>query len=304
MVLCRNDTPTITYFNKQGENRMEFFASVFIKTYNLLGEGIYWNEKEKKLYWVDIEGKLLQCASVSDKVIEQWSMPLRVGTAAPMKDGRVILALEDGIYSFDRASSNLVKLASNDEYPLTRFNDGKCDPAGRFWAGTMSFHDEPNGSFSCYWPDGTLLKVRTNVTCSNGLGWSPDYTKMYYIDTPTQKLFVYEYDFETGAISNCTPLINFDKKYGFPDGMTVDSQGRLWIAKWKGASVEGYSPNGELLHTIHVPCSYITSVAFGEGATMYITSAKQDDDSPDAGCIFSVDLSSIDASSPAAYTFG
>lgn len=165
------------------------------------------------------------------------------------------------------------------DIPDNRFNDGKCDPAGRFWAGTMSTVGDKNaGALYRYDADSSIHKMVENVSISNGIVWSLDKTKMYYVDTPTQKVMVYDYNNLTGEISNAKVAVEIPNEMGSPDGMTIDAEGNLWVALWGGFAVTCWNPEtGELIQTVKVPAKNVTSCAFGDAdlGTLYITTARE-----------------------------
>jgi sugar lactone lactonase YvrE len=163
--------------------------------------------------------------------------------------------------------------------PGNRFNDGKCDPAGRFLAGTMdNAENEASGSLYSYSPGGTLQTLLTGVRISNGLTWSPDYRTFYHIDTPTRQVTAFEYDPVTGNIANPRPAVTVPSELGWPDGMTSDAEGMLWVAMWGGAKLTRWDPaTGQLLEAIPIPALNVTSCVFGGPhlTDLYITSARK-----------------------------
>jgi sugar lactone lactonase YvrE len=189
---------------------------------------------------------------------------------------------------------------------LVRMNDGKCDPAGRFWAGTMDYGESrPIASLHVY--DGTARTVLDDVTISNGLAWTPDRRGMYYIDTPTGRVDVFDYDEGTGQITNRRPFAEVEG--GHPDGMTLDDEGCLWVALWGGGAVRRYDPSGRPAGIVHLPVTNVSSCAFGGpgGTTLFVTtsqqglSEQQKAAEPDAGRIFRADPG---VSGPPATAFG
>jgi sugar lactone lactonase YvrE len=245
-----------------------------------LGEGPSWDAATHTLYWINIyagEIHAYSLATGSDRVIPVGEP---VGCIAPTKAGELIIASQSGIALLDPATGNCTPLASPEAHlPGNRFNDGKCDPAGRFLAGTMDNAElEASGSLYSLSPDGTLKTPLTGVRISNGLAWSPDYTTLYYIDTPTRTVMAYDYDLATGDISQPREAVHMPAELGWPDGMTSDTEGHLWIAMWGGAVLSKWDPaSGRLLQTIPLPALNVTSCAFGgEGLTdLYITSARK-----------------------------
>jgi sugar lactone lactonase YvrE len=166
--------------------------------------------------------------------------------------------------------------------PGNRFNDGKCDPAGRFLAGSMDDTEiKASGSLYSLSPDGSVKTLLAGTHIANGLAWSPDYQTFYFIDTPTRTVMAYDYDLSTGAIANPRPVISVAPALGWPDGMTCDTQGRLWVALWGGARLTRWDPeNGQLLEEIPFPALNVSSCAFGgPGMTdLYVTTARKEMD--------------------------
>lgn len=251
-----------------------------LDTKSALGEGAIWNYKTGELIWVNITDKILNFYNPKLKNNKEMFTGQMIGTVVPNESGKMMIALENGFYQFDpeTGSKNLI---ANPEENISgnRFNDGKCDPAGRFWAGTMSTEGKSQaGALYRLNADGSVHKMIDNVGTSNGIVWSLDHTKMYYIDTPTRKVMAWDYNNETGEISNPKTAIEVPQKMGYPDGMTIDADGNVWIALWGGSAVGCWNPvTGELLQTIDVPAKNVTSCAFGDEdlGTLYITTARQ-----------------------------
>ncbi|MCR4286083.1 MAG: SMP-30/gluconolactonase/LRE family protein, partial [Candidatus Kaiserbacteria bacterium] len=210
------------------------------------------------------------------------------------------VAVQNGFGRYDTKSGVLEMLATVEhENSSIRFNDGKCDPAGRFWAGTMAQDGTPDaGSLYCLDYDLIVTKKLGGIGISNGIGWSPKADKMYYIDSRSQKVVEYSYDLASGAISSPRTVVEIEVKEGTPDGMCVDAEGMLWVALWDGGKVIRINPkNGERLSEVMVPkVQKVTSCAFGgkDLSTLFITTARVDlspDEErrqPDAGSLFSV----------------
>jgi sugar lactone lactonase YvrE len=244
-----------------------------------LGEGAIWHARERRLYWVDIEpGRLHVFNPVdgSDRVFELGQM---VGTVVPRARGGVMLALHHGFAAFDPPTGRWTRWSDPEGHlPRNRFNDGKCDPAGRFWAGTISLDREPQAaSLYCLEPDGRVRTMLQGITNSNGIAWSLDRNTMYYIDTPTQQVTAFDYDLASGQIVNPRTVITIPTDSGKPDGMTVDAEGMLWIALWEGGCVGRWDPrSGARLDTVAVPARRVTSCAFGGPNLdeLYITTAR------------------------------
>ena len=245
-----------------------------------LGEGPLWDPSRKLICWVDIlNGHIHEWSTVS-KTLNTLHVGQMIGAMAICNDGNYIAAIKDG-FGFVNPKTGEVEMIENPEghLPGNRFNDGKCDPAGRFWAGTMPLsEDKPTGSLYMIAADRSAVKREGDITISNGLAWSLDHKVLYYIDTPTLEVVGYDFDMENGNITNKRTVINIPKEEGFPDGMTIDKEGMLWIAHWGGWQVTRWNPStGKKLSAIKLPVSNVTSCIFG-GESMkdlYITSARK-----------------------------
>lgn len=237
-----------------------------------LGEGPAWDSKTQTLYWVDILEKRIYA---NTEILAQ--LDDLIGCLAPRKNGNLLLGMRLGFADLDPASGQLTVLASLDEPTTNRINDGKCDPAGRFLAGTMDMHEtEPSGSLYSF--NGELTRLLDGVRISNGLAWSVDHKTFYYIDTPTREVKAFDYDPATGQIANPRAVIRVPESLGWPDGMTADMQGDLWIAMWGGAQVTKWDPDtGQLLEQIPVPALQTSSCVFGgrHMNELHITSARK-----------------------------
>ncbi len=264
-----------------------------------LGEGAIWNYRTGELVWINIEGKILNFYNPKTGNNKEMFTGQRIGTAVPTETGQVLIALQNGIYMLNPKTGSKKRIANPESnLPGNRFNDGKCDPAGRFWAGTMSLKMEKDaGTLYQFDPDSSIHKMVTKVTISNGIVWSADKTKMYYIDTPTQKVVQYDYNNATGEITNKKVAVEIKKEIGSPDGMTIDTDGNLWVALWGGAAVGCWNPeSGKLLRKIEVPAKNVTSCAFGDEdlGTLYITTARTGTSNeellkyPNAGGVFKI----------------
>ncbi len=274
-------------------------AELVIDSKSDLGEGPVWNHKTGELIWVNITGKILNFYNPELKNNKEMLTGQMIGTVVPAESGKVMVALENGFYQFDPETGSKIFIADPEEdIPGNRFNDGKCDPAGRFWAGTMSKEGKQRaGALYRLDADGSVHTMIENVTTSNGIVWSSDHTKMYYIDTPTQKVMQWDFNNETGDISNPKTAVEIPSEMGYPDGMAIDEKGNLWVALWGGSAVGCWNPaTGELMRTIVVPAKNVTSCAFGdkELGTLYITTARTGTDAevlekfPNAGGVFKI----------------
>jgi sugar lactone lactonase YvrE len=258
-------------------------VSLVYQTPSILGEGPAWDARTQTLYWVDIINKLLHVHHPADSSNQTLELEDMVGCIAPCRSGGLVMALRDRFAQLDLASAKTTPITAPEGEPSnTRFNDGKCDPAGRFLAGTMALKNAESvalGSFYSLEPDGQVTRLLSDVHISNGLAWSPDYKTFYYIDTPTHRVRAFDYDLKSGQIANGRVVVQVPKEMGWPDGMTSDTEGKLWIAIWQGAQVTRWDPQtGELLQSFPVPAKNVSSCAFGgpDLTDLYITSARQD----------------------------
>jgi sugar lactone lactonase YvrE len=263
-----------------------------------LGEGPHWDDRDGELLWVDIAQGRIHAWSPSSGAVRTELLGGEVSaviprTAAP---GHLIasghrLLLRDGEHQRTMAVVEA-------DLPDNRFNDCKCDPQGRLWAGTMSKTRNP-GTAALYRlsPGGDIERVIAKTTLSNGLAWSPSGDTMYFIDSTTQRIDAFDFDGATGAIANRRTIIEIGPDDGLPDGMTVDAEGGIWICLFGGATVRRYSPDGTLEASIPLPTTNPTSPVFGgpDLRTLYITTARhrltpdQLATEPLAGAVLTVD---------------
>ena len=240
-----------------------------------LGEGPTWDRASSTLVWVDVlasEVHRYAPARDDDAVL---SVPQHVGAAKPRSMGGLVLNLRDGIALVDRDGGKtwLVYWARDG----VRGNDAAVDPAGRLWAGTMRYDTaEGGGWLARVEPSGAAKVVLDKVTISNGIGWSPDHSRMYYIDTPEQRIDVFDYDSDTGEATGRRPLCSVEGTSGSPDGLTVDADGCVWVALWGGAAVRRYTPDGVLDREIALPVDQPTACCFGgdDLTDLYVTTAR------------------------------
>jgi sugar lactone lactonase YvrE len=244
-----------------------------------LGEGPCWDAATCTLYWVDLSAGKLHRYDTSSCTDQIYDIGQPLGAVAVRKGGGLVLALRHGFHLFDTSTGELTLIVDPEaDLDDNRFNDGKCDPAGRFWAGTMSLTGKKHaGTLYRLDPDHSVHPMLSGLSISNGLGWSPDHTVMYVIDSEERHVLAFDYDIHTGNIANPRTIIVFREDDGLPDGMAVDSLGMLWIAHWGGFQVSRWNPNtGERLTSIPVPAKYVTSCTFGgpEERHLYITTAR------------------------------
>jgi sugar lactone lactonase YvrE len=248
---------------------------VAIRATAMLGEGPTWDGATGTLLWVDIlacEVHRFDPGGGEDAVLLRT--PQHVGAAKPRAGGGLVVNLRDGIgrYAADGAFDWLASLAEDGR----RGNDAAVDANGRLWAGTMAYDETPGGGrLYRVGPDGDVVTVLPEVSVSNGIGWSPDGRLMYYIDTPTRRVDAFDVDGESGLVARRRPFVDLGRVPGFPDGLTVDADGCLWVALWDGGAVHRYTPTGALDRIVEVPATRTTACAFGGPGLgdLYITSA-------------------------------
>jgi sugar lactone lactonase YvrE len=259
--------------------RMVSRVDVAIRSDALLGEGPRWDATDGRLLWVDIEGRVLHIsdpAAGTDRAIRMWS---RVGSASWTTSENILLvALADRLALLDLRDDSLSTLAEIPHAGHMRLNDGVCDPAGRFWVGSMALAETPGAAALYRFAGGVLERVLDDVTLSNGLGWSSDGSRMYYVDSPTQRIDVFDYDGGAGSIANRRPFAEIDGADGIPDGLAVDDDGCVWVALWGGRAVRRYSPEGALVDVVHLPAEHVTACCFGgdDLRSLFITTAAPD----------------------------
>jgi len=263
---------------------------------NDIGEGPLWHPTEQCLYWIDITNGNLFKSDTSLSSYEIFHFDTMIGAVGFCRDGGLIMAEGQGfsMWKEDQPSLNsLWKPVPKQEG--VRMNDGKVDPAGRFWAGSMDT-EQREGKLYRVDPDGSQHTILGQIGISNGLGWSPDRKTMYYTDSLQFTIFAFDYDLETGQISNKRPFIEIpeDDRWIPPDGLCVDAEGFIWGALWNGYEVVRYDPQGKPILKLEIPAQQVTSCGFaGEKLDkLIITSARyqlsdeMQEQQPDAGDVF------------------
>lgn len=267
------------------------------RTISEWGEGPTWAGSH--LYYVDIKGHKIICIDPASGIEEQWDVGEQIGTVAlTHRDNEVIYAGSSGYVRFNLETREKTTLADPeaDLRKTNRFNDGKCDPAGRFWAGTISMTKEVGtANLYCLETNGSCVLKLSKLTNSNGICWSPDSKIMYHIDTP--KLAVHSYDYDIIKAEICNPRVAIDTKmHGYessPDGMAIDTEGMLWVAFCHGGCVVRFDPlENKELQRIDLPCIETTSCTFGGDNLdrLFVTTGiKPNLVEADAGKIFVID---------------
>lgn len=254
-------------------------AELVLDAKAILGEGPCWDDQKNVLYWIDIAGKQLHIydpRNNKDIVIETAE---RVTAVAPRKLGGLVLAAEHGFYTLDLETENMTSITNPEKHlPNNRFNDGKCDAMGRFWAGTMDEDGEVDcGALYCLDVDFRVRKVLNPVSCSNGIAWDAKNETLYYIDTPTMQVAAFDFDLASGTVRNKRIAVTIPEDQGVPDGMTIDAEGMLWVAHWGGYRVSRWNPQtGQCTEQVRVPVAKVTSCVFGgeQLNELYITTAS------------------------------
>jgi sugar lactone lactonase YvrE len=268
----------------------------------LLSEGPRWDARRDELLWVDILGSQLHRARVGRdgllELIASVEVDRHVGAAAPAAGGGYVVAAGPGFLRID--SDGAVRELAQPEAGRTdvRMNDGACDPQGRFWAGTVAYDESPGaGTLYRLELDGTCTTVLTELTISNGIGWSPSGATMYLADSGTRQIDAFDFAAGSGDLSRRRTIVRIDEPGVAPDGLTVDDQGDIWVALWGGGALGRYGPDGSRLATVPLPVDQPTSCAFGgrDRATLFVTTARHGLDEaalirqPDAGRLFRID---------------
>ena len=242
-----------------------------------LGEGPYWDDAQQELYFVDITNRQVKIFSPSDSSVRTIQFDQEVSAVFLDQKSELVVAARDGVFtaSQDGALKTLLAPIEADD-PSIRTNDAKCDSTGRMWVGTMAFDFTP-GVAALFTLDSKGLKqVVPVLTIANGLGWSRDQKSMYFIDSPTGRVDIFDCDLESGELKNRRPLITFDAAAGIPDGLTTDEDGGIWVAFFGGGEVRRYDPSGELTHVVTLPVKQVTSCCFGgkDMTELFITTAR------------------------------
>lgn len=252
-------------------------ADVAVHTHPEHGEGPAWDDRDGSLLWVDIPGRSVHRHHPRDGTDVVVTLDHQVSAAVPRARGGLLLAVEDGLaYLGDGEALDLFAPVEADD-PSVRFNDAKCDPAGRFWAGTMAFEaTEGAGRLYRLQPDGSVEQVLDRLTVSNGMAWTSDRRTMYFIDSPTAGIDAFDYDLDTGTIRNRRQAIDLaESRPAVPDGMTIDAEDCVWVAMFGAGQVRRYIPDGRLDRVVPLPLSNPTSCVFGGAdlAELYITTS-------------------------------
>ncbi|QGZ52275.1 SMP-30/gluconolactonase/LRE family protein [Streptomyces sp. QHH-9511] len=246
---------------------------VAVREYALLGEGPTWDPALSRLVWVDILGRRIHTYEPGSGRRSVTAVAQHIGAAKPRAGGGLVANLRDGIGLYDAGGA--FSWLRHDPVPGRRGNDAAVAPDGSLWAGTMRYDERPGGgNLVRFAADGTATALLDEVTISNGIGWSPDASLAYYVDTPTRRVDTLR--LREGRISERTPFASVEPGAGYPDGLTVDADGCVWVALWDGGQLRRYTPHGSLDRIVDLPVARPTACAFGGPALrdLYVTTAR------------------------------
>jgi sugar lactone lactonase YvrE len=253
---------------------------------SLLGESPFWQPDEAALYWVDIPGRMLNRWHPETASHRSWALPAEAGCCAPLPGGDLLLAMRDGLYRFDPVTGQRRLLAAPPYDPkVERYNDGKADPQGRLWVGTIYEPRDAANAALYRWAAGKLTKMAGGVTVSNGLAFSPDGRTLLWSDTAAHRIDALDLDPVEGSLSRQRVFAQFPLKTagqdlsaygGRPDGAAMDAEGCCWVAMFEGQRLVRLSPGGELLQSMALPVRCPTMPCFGgtDLRTLYVTTAR------------------------------
>jgi len=273
-------------------------SKLVLKSFCQLGEGSFWDSKRKKLWFVDIERGEVHHFIPKSGQSGFFKTGQKVGTLVPsFEKDEMVLGLQDGIYKSDLRGTQIQKIAVIQKMNSNqRLNDGKCDPNGLFWVGSLNMGPKSKDSHLFHLDESEKVVVKLDsVSISNGIVWSKDKKKMYYIDTPTRTIQSFDFDMITSEISNRRVVVHTPDSLGWPDGMAIDDNDNLWIGMWGGFCVSIWSPKtGKMVGRVNVAAKNVTSCAFGgdNEKTLYITTAREGlkkeelEKYPLSGCLF------------------
>ena len=271
---------------------------VFARHASHLGEGPCWHPRRRSLWWVDITGARIMEAPADGGSVRELRLSQMPGAIVVTRRGDFLGALREGFFRIDPDSGveTPVALAPEHDPREFRFNDGKVDPQGRLWAGTLALDFRPGQSFLYrLGVEGGVTLVRRGISISNGLAWTPDGRTLYYVDSPTRVVQRFDFDPVAGTVGEPTVAFALGAGEGFPDGCSMDAEGCLWLAHWGASKLTRWDPRaGRCLLTVPLPVRNVTSCAFGGPKLdrLFITTAKDDENpapEPEAGFVFCVD---------------
>ena len=263
-----------------------------------LGEGPVWDERARQLYWVDIKAPAIWRHDPATGATRNWPMPHRIGAIALRQNGGLVAALKPG-FAFVDLDTNRIEIIARPEpdMPDNRLNDGACDAKGRFWAGSMDDMEKaPSGHLYRLNPDRTVVRFDAGFVVTNGVRWSNDGKRLYFVDSAARTIWAYAFDMATGTPGSRELFAKLPDDEGYPDGLCVDAEDHVWSAHWAGARITRYRPDGAKDRVIEIPAPNVTSCCFGgeDFATLYVTTARVGVDdkalarAPQTGGVFAV----------------
>ena len=260
-----------------------------------VGEGPLWHSTEQRLYWVDIpNGRIFRYEPGTGRHELFHHVEDEVGGFTFQADGALLLFMSKGSVAVLRDGRMDPLIDEVPDERTTRFNDVIADPVGRVFCGTMATADRPGRLYRLDL-DGSIRPVLDGIGISNGLGFTLDRRRMYYTDSTARKIYLFDYDVDTGELSNQRVFVETPEGEGIPDGMTVDAQGHVWSARWGASALFRYAPDGVLERRIEFPAKKVSSVTFGgpDLDDMYVTTAggpTRAEDGPGAGALYRISL--------------
>ena len=263
-----------------------------------LGEGPLWDAASERLFWVDIKAPALFAMSLSARSPQRWDMPEPLGAIGLRASGGLVGAFRSGFAYIDLHTGALAPVGDVAAHPAgNRFNDGHVDPRGRFWAGTMDDAErEPTGHLYRLDPDCDVERFDTGFVVTNGIEWSTDGRRLYFVESTQRRIWTYDFDMDEGRPGDRRLFAELDPEAGYPDGLTIDAEDHVWSAHWDGGRVTRYRPDGSIERVVSLPVPRTTSCCFGGPglATLFVTSAtigldaEARDAAPLSGGVFAV----------------
>ncbi|HVO53019.1 MAG TPA: SMP-30/gluconolactonase/LRE family protein [Solirubrobacterales bacterium] len=263
-----------------------------------IAEGPIWDGRFELLRWVDLNRGLVHAFDPARGQLPSWQLGQHVGFVVPLGEDRLLAGLRDGFAVVGADGRCELSLELEADRPWMRINDGKADPAGRVWAGTMGIESPGSeGTLQRLERDWSVRSELRDLTIPNGIGWSADAATMYFTDTSWGRIDAFDYDLERGALSGRRTYVELSRRDGQPDGLTVDQDGCVWVALWYGGAVHRYTPDGRLDTVVRIPALQATSCVFGGSGLrqLFVTSAAygltdtEREDHPRSGRVFVCD---------------
>lgn len=271
---------------------MTAYTIIARDTRDQLGEGLLWSPRDNAVYWTDILAPALNRLSLTDGAVTRWDMPEMIGWVIERRDAPGFIAgFRSGFAELTLDPLAITPIVDPEpDLPENRLNDAKADRWGRIWAGTMPLTaDRPSGSLYLFDTDRSVTRIDSGYSVANGPAISPDQRWLYHTDTPARQ--IYRFALGADGVRDRAGFIRFEEEWGYPDGMTVDAEGHLWVAHWGGARISRFTPDGRFERSIALPASQITNICFAgaDCERMFVTSAADGVNEDHAGALFEVD---------------